>query len=164
MSLREDFLHGMSRSAATVSVVTTDGPGGRAGVTVSAVTSVSADGPAPTMLACVNASSSAAGPILENGCFAINVLHEDQQDLADVFASRVDAPGGDKFNASAYAPLETGAPLLESALVSFDCTVSSAERVSTHWVLIGAVQAVRMRDDGAPLIYGMRRYLRAERT
>ena len=31
--LRTDFIHAMSRAAATVSVVTTDGPAGRAGVT-----------------------------------------------------------------------------------------------------------------------------------
>ncbi len=42
--IREKFLDGMSRAAATVSVVTTDGPAGRAG-TVSAMTSVSAGRP-----------------------------------------------------------------------------------------------------------------------
>jgi flavin reductase len=40
--LREDCLASMSRAAATVSVVTPDGTGGRAGVTVSAMSSVSA--------------------------------------------------------------------------------------------------------------------------
>ena len=35
--LRDSFLEGMSRAATTVNVVTTDGPGGRAGVTVSAI-------------------------------------------------------------------------------------------------------------------------------
>ena len=154
----------MSRAAATVSVVTTDGAAGRAGVTVSAMTSVSADGPTPTMLACVNASSSAAVPILENRCFAINVLHESQQHVADVFASRIDAPGGDKFNVVDHGPLETGAPIFAGALVSFDCKVSRADLVDTHWVLIGAVQAVRVSEDGAPLMYGMRRYLRTERA
>ena len=37
--LRARFLGGMSLAAATVNVVTTDGPGGRAGVTVSAMSS-----------------------------------------------------------------------------------------------------------------------------
>ena len=41
--LRQDFLQGMSFVAATVNVVTTDGPAGRSGVTVSAMSSVSAD-------------------------------------------------------------------------------------------------------------------------
>ena len=41
--IRTQFLDGMSRAAFCVNVVTTDGPAGRAGVTVSAMSSVSAD-------------------------------------------------------------------------------------------------------------------------
>ena len=50
--LRQRFLTGMSNAACTVSVVTTDGPAGRFGVTVSAMASVSADTPKPTLLVC----------------------------------------------------------------------------------------------------------------
>lgn len=49
-SLRDRFVQGMALSAATVNVVTTAGHAGRSGVTVSAMTSVSADGEAPTLL------------------------------------------------------------------------------------------------------------------
>ena len=44
--VREAFLQGMSRAVATVNIVTTDGAAGQAGVTVSAMSSVSADGSA----------------------------------------------------------------------------------------------------------------------
>ena len=44
-TLRDRFIAGMARAATTVNVVTTDGPAGRAGVTVSAMSSVSADAP-----------------------------------------------------------------------------------------------------------------------
>ena len=158
--LRSDFVHAMSRAAATVSVVTTDGPAGRAGVTVSAMTSVSADGEAPTILICVNKGASAADPILTNGRFVVNVLSADQQDIADIFASRVDAPGGDRFAVGQWDTMATGAPVLD-ALASFDCDVQSAELVGTHHVIIGSVRAVRVSEKGAPLIYGMRSYLRA---
>lgn len=161
MSIKDDFLTAMSRAAATVSVVTTDGPAGRAGVTVSATTSVSADGPAPTMLACLNASSSAALPVIENRVFAINLLRADQQEIADVFASRIAPPDGDKFNATPHQVLATGAPCLSDALVSFDCRLERADLVSTHWVIIGAVEAVHIAE-GDPLLYGMRRYLKPQ--
>lgn len=160
-SLREEFVHAMSRAAASVSVVTTDGPGGRAGMTVSAMTSISADGPAPTMLICVNKDASAAEPILANGCFAINVLESAQQDVADVFAGRTDAT--DRFNGMTWETGMTGAPILP-ALAVFDCRLQSAERVGTHHVMIGAVCAVQASGTGTPLIYGMRSYLRAERA
>ena len=59
--MRQSFLHAMSLTAATVTVVTTGGPAGRAGVTVSAMTPVSADGDAPMLLVCINDASSAVG-------------------------------------------------------------------------------------------------------
>ncbi len=160
--LKARFLEGMSRSAASVSVVTTDGPAGRGGVTVSAMTSISADGEAPTMLTCLNASSSALPLVLENGCFCINVLRTGQTDISDVFSSRLPAPGGDKFNAVNHGTLATGAPVLSDALVTFDCRLISAERHGTHHICIGAVEAVCVAPDGEPLLYGMRRYLRAQ--
>ena len=156
--LRRDFIHAMSRCAATVSVVTTDGPAGLAGITVSAMTSVGADGDAPTMLVCVNKGASAAEPILANGCFAINVLRASQQPLADRFAGGV--PKADRFDGVACEVLATGAPLL-GGLAGFDCAVQSADLVGTHHVLIGAVRAVQVDEADTPLIYGMRSYLRA---
>ncbi|GIT92128.1 FMN reductase [Jannaschia pagri] len=159
--LRQDFLKAMSRAAATVSVVTTDGPAGLAGVTVSAMTSVSADGDAPTMLVCVNRGASAARPILDNGCFGINVLAASQQDIADVFAGRTGAVGPARFDGLAVETLSTGAPILDG-LAAFDCEVQAVDLIGTHHVIIGAVRAVRSDETGAPLIYGMRSYLRAE--
>ncbi|MEL6532448.1 MAG: flavin reductase family protein [Pseudomonadota bacterium] len=161
-TLKSQFLEGMSRSAASVSVVTTDGPAGRAGVTVSAMTSISADGAQPTMLACLNETTSALGPLLKNEAFCINVLRIDQNEISDVFSSRVEAPGGDKFNATPHTLSATGAPRLTEALVSFDCTLMSALRVGSHYVCIGAVQEVHLAGEGKPLLYGMRRYLRPE--
>lgn len=162
-TLRQHFLEGMSRAAASVSVVTTDGPAGRHGVTVSAMTSVSADGDAPTMLVCLNAASSALPPLLENGCFCINVLRADQQEISDIFSGRVASPGGDRFSSAPFSPGPTGAPMMDTALVSFDCQLLSAEKIGTHHICIGAVREVRVSPDGTPLLYGMRSYLRAEK-
>ncbi|MEL7183685.1 MAG: flavin reductase family protein [Pseudomonadota bacterium] len=161
--LRDDFVHAMSRAAATVSVVTTDGPAGLGGLTVSAMTSVSADGPTPTMLICVNKTASAADAILQNGCFAINVLEAGQQDIADIFAGRTKADGAQRFAGLSYDRLQTGAPVLRG-LAGFDCDIQAVDLIGTHHVIIGAVQAVRVSEAGAPLIYGMRSYLRTERA
>ena len=53
-ALRQSFLEGMSHVASTVNIITTDGPEGRAGVTVSAMSSVSPDTPKPSLLVCVH--------------------------------------------------------------------------------------------------------------
>lgn len=159
--LRDRFLQGMSRAAATVNVVTTDGPAGRAGVTVSAMSSVSADGEdggGPTMLVCVHHQSPAAETILKNGCFCANILRDDQSDISDSFAGRLPQPGGDKFACATWAAMETGAPRVVDPLTAFDCKVISGERVGTHHVFIGEVQDIYVAPDGAPLIFANRSY------
>ncbi len=157
IALRSDFIDAMSTVVSTVTIVTTDGPAGAKGATVSAMTSVSADGDAPTLLVCLHHEASATAAILENGCFCVNALTAEQSDIANVFASREVPPGGDKFAAADFSPLVTGAPALASALASFDCRLQSHERIGTHHVMIGAVRAVQF-SAGAPLMYGGRAY------
>src|SRR5580693_8430205 len=81
--LRQQFLHGMSHAACTVNVVTTDGSAGRHGVTVSAMVSVSADTPQPTLLVCIHHLSPVAAAVLANGVFCVSVLREDQAHISD---------------------------------------------------------------------------------
>jgi flavin reductase len=156
--LRSDFLEGMSRAAATVNIITTDGDAGRAGLTVSAMTAVSADTPKPTLLICINAGSAGAAPILANGVFAVNVLGEGQASVSDVFAGRTGDTGPARFGCARWQSGVTGAPLLDEALVSFDCRVSLHRQIGTHHVLFGEVEAVRFSGEGRPLIYARRGY------
>jgi flavin reductase len=152
---RASFLEGMSRAAASVSVVTTDGAAGRDGVTVSSMTSVSAD--PPTMLVCIHNETAAAGAIRENGVFCINLLRDDQAVLSNVFAGFADAPGGDKFTAGEWVLAEGAAPRLADALVTFQCRVTDCYRSGSHFVIIGEVVETAV-DEGTPLIYGARSY------
>lgn len=155
--LKTQFLEAMSRHVSSVTIVTTDGEAGRAGATVSAMTSVSADGDAPTMLVCLHHETTAAPAIVKNGNFCINILSQAQENIANIFASRELAPGGDKFACASFEPLKTGAPALSDALACFDCSVQSHEKIGTHFVMIGAVRQVRSKD-GTPLLYGGRAY------
>ena len=162
-NMRDRFIAGMADAAATVNIVTTDGPAGRMGVTVSAMSSVSADTPNPTLLVCVHHMSPAASAIIENGCFCVNVLRDDQSYISDTFAGRFSADVPDKFACSGWATMATGAPRVVDPLVAFDCRVISSERVGTHHVFIGEVMDVFQADGGSPLIYSKRAYGRATR-
>jgi flavin reductase (DIM6/NTAB) family NADH-FMN oxidoreductase RutF len=157
-TLRERFLEGMSRAASTVSVVTTDGPAGRAGVTVSAMTSLSLDTPSPSLLVCVHQDSASSRVIRENGVFCVNLLRNDQAQLSDVFASRVRTPSGDKFEACRWRTLATGSPVLEHALAAFDCHLRQATLYGTHWILIGELAEILLNEAGSPLLYANRTY------
>ena len=161
--LRQQFLEGMSHTAATVNVVTTDGAHGRAGVTVSAMSSVSADTPRPSLLVCVHHMSAAATAIVENGVFCVNVLRDDQSYISDTFAGRHKTADGDKFSCAEWTTQVTGAPRVVDPLVAFDCRMVSGERVGTHHVFIGEVQEIFTSERGSPLIFSNRSYGTATR-
>jgi flavin reductase (DIM6/NTAB) family NADH-FMN oxidoreductase RutF len=163
--LRQQFLNGMSRAATTVNVVATDGVAGRCGVTVSAMSSVSADGDGdvPTMLVCIHNQSRCMPAITENGTFVVNVLREDQTFIADTFAGRRQPSDGDRFSCAQWTWMPSGSPRIVDPLVAFDCEVESITRVGTHYVVIGAVQALFVADTGRPLIFANRSYGSAQR-
>ena len=156
-ALRGAFLEAMSHTAATVNIVTTDGPEGRVGVTISAMTSVSADTPAPSLLVCINRQGSACAPILKNGVFCVNVLRNDQAHISNLFAGRGGA-GGDRFGCADWMRMETGAPRVVDPLVAFDCRLTHAELLGTHYVMFGAVEDIFIAGQGLPLIYANRAY------
>jgi flavin reductase len=150
------FREGMSRVAGAVHVVTTDGPAGRAGFTATAVTPVT-DSPA-SLLVCINAAGRSARGLTSNGVFCVNTLTTDDIAVADTFAGRADLHGADRFAVGHWTTLATGAPLLTTSLVSFDCRLRDARLVSTHHVIIGEIVAIRLGEIKPPLVYQGRAY------
>jgi flavin reductase len=150
------FREGMSQLVAAVNVVTTDGPGGKAGFTATAVCSVS-DAP-PTLLLCLNRKSS-SGPILEkNQVFCVNTLSSHCESVADVFAGRTGAVKDARFVTGTWSTLKTGAPVLDTAVVAFDCRLVEIRTVGSHNVIFGAVVDVRVNAANPALIYHNRVY------
>ncbi len=161
--LRLQFLEGMSHAACTVNVVTTDGAAGRAGVTISAMSSVSADTPKPTLLICVNKESPVAQKIIANGVFCVNVLRDDQAYVSDTFAGRFNEVIKDKFECAEWTAMPSGAPRVVDPLVGFDCHLVSSNLVGTHQVILGEVTDIFVAEMGSPLIYANRAYGTASR-
>ncbi|MBD9628148.1 flavin reductase [Ensifer sp. ENS06] len=157
-TIRLKFLEGMSHAACTVNIVTTDGPAGRAGVTVSAMASVSADSAWPTMLVCVHHLSPAAAKIVENGVLCVNVLRDDQSYISDTFAGRFKEEVSDKFECAEWSPMPSGAPRIIDPLVAFDCRLLTSEKVGTHYMFLCAVRDLHISRSGSPLIYANRAY------
>jgi flavin reductase (DIM6/NTAB) family NADH-FMN oxidoreductase RutF len=151
----------MSEVASPVHIVATDGPAGIAGLTVTALASVS-DQP-PTLLVCVNRGSPSAQRFISNGVFSVNALGAVDRALADIFAGRTHEHFAEKFTHGVWAAGKTGAPLLQSALATFECRLIDAKDVGTHHVFFGAVEAVAHRPDGASLLYHRRGYARSEK-
>lgn len=151
----------MSEVASPVHIAATDGPAGIAGLTVIALASVS-DQP-PILLVCVNRASPSGQRFIGNGVFTVNTLGAADRTLADIFAGRTNEHFGDKFTHGVWAPGKTGAPLLQSALATFECRLIDSKDVGTHHVFFGAVEAVTQRPDGAGLLYHRRGYAESRR-
>lgn len=141
--------------ASGVTVVTTLSQGIRHGATASAVSSLSLD--PPMVLVCLNKQSSTAKAIAESRRFVVNILAEDQPDIALRFASR----GVDKFEGLELQDSPCGAPVIEGALARIDCRLVEEVAGGTHWVFLAAVEAAT-RNAGAPLAYFRGRLSRLE--
>ena len=133
---RADFIRAMRTVAHSVTVVTSDGPEGRWGSTVSAFTSVSAD--PPSILVCLHADSRIAETVHANGRYAVNVLREGERSLAEHFAGRGLMREQDRFEGVALVEGAT-LPSLAAAHTVFICTVKESIRCGSHWIVIGTV-------------------------
>ncbi|MFD0507629.1 flavin reductase family protein [Streptomyces chiangmaiensis] len=106
----------MSRFTTGVTIITTRTPDGPAGMTASAVASVSLD---PLMLlVCVGNTLATRNAISESGVFAVSVLSRSQEQHALRFASRCE----DKF-AGLGLRTDHDLPVLEGAVAHFACNV-----------------------------------------
>lgn len=159
--LKARFLEGMSRAATFVAVATTDGTAGRFGVTISSLTSVSADGDHPSLLACIHHLSPAAAAILCNRAFCANLLHESQESIANLFAGREGPSSAGRFDRVGWTAGSLGQPLLDRATARFECRLATSLLWETHYIIVGNVVSVSLSEDSAALLYGQRAYRRA---
>lgn len=153
--IRHDFVDAMSRAAASVWIATTEGPGGRFGLTVSAMTSVSAD--PPTVLVCINRRNPLEQAIRENTIYALSALRADQRRTAMSFSGHPPDGSPYDFDATSWTQAPSGALRLSGAVAWFDCKVVAVHRVGTHSIFIGRVEHAGS-GHGMPLVYGRRSF------
>ncbi|APH56177.1 FMN reductase [Granulibacter bethesdensis] len=161
MVSRQEYRDAMARLGAAVNVITTASPlrpgqrQERCGFTASAVCSVTDD--PPTLLVCMNRSSQRHATFARNGILCVNVLSANQEALSNIFASS-DHAADDAFAQAEWTTLATGAPMLDGAVVSFDCRIAQTTDVGTHTVFFCEVEAIRTGPSHEGLIYFGRGY------
>lgn len=153
-----EFRHASGLLATGVSVVSTAGPAGSGGQTVSAMSVASYD---PAMLlVCVNRRSPINDLVRANGTFCVNALAAHHSPVADSFAGRP-RPGYAAWDFSC-GEWDTGgarSPRLLDAVAVFDCVVAQIVPAGSHFVYLGAVSSTRHRTN-PPLAYTGHRYHR----
>jgi flavin reductase (DIM6/NTAB) family NADH-FMN oxidoreductase RutF len=147
-NLADGFKLAMRRLSATVTIVSTGDEEGYQGLAATAVTSVCTEPPA--VLACVNRSAGPSETLLQRQRFAINILHADNAALVPIFSGKI--KGSERFRHGVWTHLEN-VPVLTDAQAVLVCTLAQTMDFGTHTILIGTVDAVRIREDIDPLIY-----------
>lgn len=161
VSRASSFKSGIRKFASGVALITSAAAGHRAGLVATAVSSVSTA--PPTLLVCVNRSASAHAVIDQSGAYGVNLLAAHDLDLVDVFSKS--ARRAERFTSGDWRTQITGAPVLASALASFDCRVVQRLAYETHTIFLGEVLQVGIAEqDIAPLIYMDSAFRRLEKA
>lgn len=153
----QEFIAAMGLAATGVSVVTTDGPAGRFGLTVSAVSSVSAE--PPLVLVCINRKSPAMAAVEGNGQFAVNLLGAGHRAYAETFSGRPREGKPFDFANHEWRLGETGLPLVRDATAVFECETHQSLDAGTHRIFIGRAVAAHA-GPSEPLVYCNRAFRR----
>ena len=143
---RERYRSVMGHFASGVTIITTRHEGIDYGLTASAVSSLSLD--PPMLLICVNKTSNTQKAIAQSQVFAVNILRENQSEVARQFASS----RSDKVGGLSILYGELGAPLLGGALATIECRVTEEVTGGTHSVFLAEVKTAQAAE-GMPLTY-----------
>ncbi len=155
---RKDFLAAMGRRVSTVNLVSTGGHGGRFGLTVTSMSSVSAE--PPVVMIGINRKSPLCDAINVNRCFVINVLSVQQQHLANSFAGFHPEDRNYDFDLAHWKNGITEAPVLTGGTATFECSLLSHQDVGCHRLFMGTVLAAGHGVEDA-LCYGQHSYKQA---
>jgi flavin reductase (DIM6/NTAB) family NADH-FMN oxidoreductase RutF len=157
--LADDFRSAMRRIGASVAIITAEQRGRRGGLTATSLCPVSVD--PPTLLACVNRSAHTHRLVSASRRFGVNLLHEEQQDVAEAFAGKSGHENDDKFTgAGIWEDDGWGLPMLKGAVAFISCRVIRDISVQTHTVFIGVVERVVAGEHSRPLVYSNRSFAR----
>ncbi|ESK36605.1 pyrimidine utilization flavin reductase F [Acinetobacter nectaris CIP 110549] len=151
---QKNFRNAMSQLAAAVNIITTDGPAGRSGFTASAVCSVTDD--PPTLLVCLNRKASVYQTFKDNATLCVNTLSEQHVSLSNSFGGKT--PMESRFSQGKWKKLATGAPVLDDAVVTFDCSIKQIVSMGTHDIFFCEVLETRSNLGSQGLIYFDRAY------
>jgi flavin reductase (DIM6/NTAB) family NADH-FMN oxidoreductase RutF len=137
----------MSRFATGVTVITSTGADGPAGMTANAVASLSLD-PLLVMIG-FELESRTLAAIRHSHRFAVNVLASDQEQVSRTFAGK--QPEREKFAGYAYTE-RSGVPVLEGTIAWLRCELASVYPGGDHVIVVGSVVDMG-ENNGDPLLF-----------
>jgi len=150
----EAFRDAMRRFATTVSIISCASEGRRYGMSVTAITSLSAA--PPSLLVCVNKSAATHRVLSRGGRFCVNVLRSSHAGLSQAFSGKL--KGEERFRFGNWRETGDGLPFLADAQANLFCEIARIMDYATHTIFIGQVYFAQVEQDVDPLLYQDGRY------
>ena len=144
--MRREWLQALSRMTYGIYVLTAAQEGEYNGMIASWVSQVSFE--PPLILAAVHPNRYTHSLMDQSGAFALHALHKEQRGHLDRFKG--DEPQA-KFHGLSWSRGETGSPVLDDCLASYECRVRHSLQPGNHTLFIGEIVAARLGKDGEPL-------------
>jgi len=146
----DEFRQVMRHWASGVTVITTRRKGGIHGMTASSFSSVSLK--PPLVLVCVDRRNRTHEHVQEQGCFAIHILAEHQQELSRRCAG-AHGETGNELRDVPYREGRSGAPILEECLAHVECRLVHSYEGGDHTIFVGEIIDSGAHEGARPLLY-----------
>ena len=104
----------------------------------------------PLVMLGVSSDGRSAHMFKESRVFSVNILGQDQKEIAQNFFKCPDPKDG-KFGTVAYEPGSNGCPLLKETPAFLECRVVELVEKGDHLVVIGEVMEAGVKKEMAPL-------------
>lgn len=154
--IEHQFRAVMRRLAGGVSIITAGRDLDITGMTVTSLTSLSAN--PPRVLVSVNRQASSFALIERLGTFGVNILGSDQQDLADRFSNgRLKGP--QRFEGIPWSAGTSGVPLLGNSLATVECRVEEIIERYSHGIIVGSLLSFDLSRELSGLVYWNGQYI-----
>jgi flavin reductase (DIM6/NTAB) family NADH-FMN oxidoreductase RutF len=154
--IERQFRSVMRRLAGGVSIITAGRDDDITGMTVTSLTSLSAD--PPRLLVSLNRQASSFGLIERNRVFGVNILGSDQQELAGRF-SNGRLKGKQRFEGAAWFAGSSGVPLLARSVAAVECQVEEIIERHSHAIIVGRLLSMDLTHRLSGLVYWNGQYV-----
>ena len=150
--VQQQFRNAMSKLAAAVNIITTDGEAGKCGITATAVCSIT-DTP-PTLMVCINQNSEMNAVFQQNKRLCVNILNAEQKELACHFAGFKGSSMEERFSWDIWHDEKgNSVPMLKGALANLKGTVVDIRSVGTHSLFLVELDHIGIAEEGHGLVY-----------
>jgi flavin reductase (DIM6/NTAB) family NADH-FMN oxidoreductase RutF len=151
----EQLRQAMRAWTSGVAIVTASHEGDQHGMTVSSFTSVAVE--PPLIIVSLQTDSRTHTLIAQANTFAVTILAQEQQDISDRFAGRMQNIDN-RLEGIETETLVTGAPFIKGGLAYLDCRVSQAIAAGKNTLFLAEVIAARGNGAGRALVYHNQKY------